>query len=392
MVRRVEARVVVWSVLISTVSALPAFVTSAFAVEVERSLRSDVRDFGLIIAVFYGSAGIASILSGWRWSRRPHVLIEAGCCSAAGCVISSFSRSLPEFGVGLGIAGVGSGIMGPYVNALIAQGVSKRRQGFAFGVKQSGVPVATTVAGIVVPVLGSSLGWRNILDLEAVIVLAVAVQASRRWGDREPARSAKKMHAAAARVAPEVWTVAIVAVGMVLAGGAATALGTFAVQYGQHRGLALSAAASLVLVGGLLATASRLLAGAATDRWRLAPMTVAAGMVVVGSAGFVCLSLGLLWVGVILAYGAGSGWNGLVNYAISREFPGQEAEATGVLQFGGRLGGVVGPGGFGFLVAASSYSDAWYVAGACAVMGGTIFFSMGRLYRRDQDVAVQPSR
>ena len=68
---------------------------------------------------------------------------------------------------------------------------------------------------------------------------------------------------------------------------------------------------------------------------------------------------GLVVVGVLLAFGAGWGWPGLLHFALVERFPDTPGAATGVVQTGLAAGTAVGPIVFGVLVDAFGYGPAW---------------------------------
>lgn len=85
---------------------------------------------------------------------------------------------------------------------------------------------------------------------------------------------------------------------------------------------------------------------------------------------------------MIVAYGAGWGWNGLFNFAVVRTHPDTPGRATGITQVGGRLAGAAGPLVFGFVAEHLSYPAAWALDGGAAVAGATIIVAGRQLLVR----------
>ena len=79
-------------------------------------------------------------------------------------------------------------------------------------------------------------------------------------------------------------------------------------------------------------------------------MAVIAGMLVVGAAGLALLAVAgpvPLMVGVVLGFGLGWAWPGLMNFAVVRLHPQAPAAATSITQTGVYAGGCLGPQGRG---------------------------------------------
>lgn len=75
-----------------------------------------------------------------------------------------------------------------------------------------------------------------------------------------------------------------------------------------------------------------------------------------------------------MTYGAGWGWNGLFNMAVSINHPAAPAKASGITLTGNRLAGIAGPFLFALLVTHTSYAVAWLAAAAAALAAATTMF------------------
>ena len=118
----------------------------------------------MAFAVFFGSAAVASIVGG-RLTQRlgAGVALRAGVSIAAvvNVSIALQARSLTSLCVLLAVAGLGNAISQPAANLLIADHLPTDRLGLAIGLKQSGMPFATLLGGLAVPVLAQTLGWES---------------------------------------------------------------------------------------------------------------------------------------------------------------------------------------------------------------------------------------
>src|SRR5690606_18061238 len=132
------------------------------------------------------------------------------------------------------------------------------------------------------------------------------------------------------------------AAGLGSAGFVASA--AYLITLAVDRGFSLEAAGLLMSVVSMVSILSRLIGGLVTDRYAVVPLTLVAGLMVVG--GLSCVVLATIprssGAFVLAALGLGAtawAWNGLFHYAIARDFPQDVARATGITQMGMLTGG-----------------------------------------------------
>jgi len=168
------------------------------------------------------------------------------------------------------------------------------------------------------------------------------------------------------------------AVGFGFGVAAASALSAFAVTAVVAADIDNGLAGLIAGLGGCAAAIVRVGIGVHADRGRTSHLAVVATMLGLGTIAYLMLAVStltlpmLLIPGIILAFGAGWGWNGLFNLAIVRRYPSQAARATGITSVGARTGGVVGPAVFGVVVTHGSYTLAWLIAAASATIGASL--------------------
>jgi MFS family permease len=282
--------------------------------------------------------------------------------------MGAFARSWWLLTALLACAGLMSGSSAPATNLFLARRMPTARQGAAFGIKQAAVPFASLLGGVAVPAVALTIGWRWAFGLAALLAAGTAafvpaprVPLARRRGQTVPG---------------PVWLppLAFFATGLGLGMFAASGLTAFAVLAATEIGFGKSAAGLLAALGGAAAVAARISVGFYADRSRRDEFAVAACMIITGTAGFAALAASmrtesrwLFTIGIVLALGAGWGWNGLFNYAVVASYRDAPARATGITQVGGRLGGVLGPFTVGLVAQHVSYPAAWLVAGGASL-------------------------
>jgi predicted MFS family arabinose efflux permease len=105
-------------------------------------------------------------------------------------------------------------------------------------------------------------------------------------------------------------------------------------------------------------------------------------LLVVGAAGLALLALpsaAALVAGVLLGFGLGWAWPGLLNYAVVQLNPSAPATATSITQTGVYAGGCVGPLVFGPLAAHAGYPEAWLTAAAAMLAAAALMLVAGRM-------------
>ena len=208
----------------------------------------------------------------------------------------------------------------PGADLTLARGVPAGRQGVAFGAKHTAGSLAVLTAGLAVPVLGVTLGWRWAFALIALLVLPIAVLLPRNLSDgagpRGPSRR-RPSPAAPGRTGadPPVRGLVVLSLAAGLASGSANTAAAFLVAYAVHAGVATSTAGLLLTLGGTMGGTSRIFMGWLADRRSGHHFAVCTGLVAVGALGYLLLAFAgdavTFAIGSVLALGIGWSWHGL---------------------------------------------------------------------------------
>ncbi|TDC83380.1 MFS transporter, partial [Micromonospora sp. KC606] len=121
------------------------------------------------------------------------------------------------------------------------------------------------------------------------------------------------------------------------------------------------------------------------DRRAEGHVALIAGMLVVGAAGLGLLAVPgtvPLVVGVVLGFGLGWAWPGLMNFAVVKLHPQAPAAATSITQTGVYAGGCLGPLGLGATAAAFGYPVMWLAAAVAMVAAAALMLTGSRLLTR----------
>ncbi|MFI6239766.1 MFS transporter [Micromonospora sp. NPDC050795] len=369
------------AVVTTVACVLPVFLLGGLAVQMGTDLGFSPAGLGLAVAVYFGVSALASVPSGRLVERYgPAVVARCGIVLAAGSMlaVAAFARSYPVL-VGLLALSAAANALGQLAsNAALAQHVPARRQGLSFGVKQAAIPVSTLLAGAAVPTIALTAGWRWAFVAAAVAALTTLAAVPRQvtGPDRRPGATR------AGRA-----TVALVVIGAAatLASGAANALGTFLVDSSAARGLSPGLAGLTLTLGSAVCVAARVGAGWLADRRETGHVALIAAMLLVGAVGLGLLALTgsvPLVVGVVLGFGLGWAWPGLMNFAVVRLHPQSPAAATSITQTGVYAGGCLGPLGLGPLAAHFGYPAMWTVAAVAMLLAAALMLVGSRLLTR----------
>jgi MFS family permease len=366
-------RAVAFATTVTVMTALPMFLVGALSVPLRSDLAFGPAALGGAIGVFRASGALAAAPFGRLADRigaaramRAAVLMAA--IGTAG--IGLFARSWGALALGLALCGVSSSFGQTAANRYLIRVVKQRRQGLAFGIKQSAMPTGSMLAGLMVPAIGLTLGWRATFLLIAGLGFAVVFLLPKPRVARGSVPASTATAATHDRLPLLVLTVALMC-GM----AAASTLAAFTVESGVASGLDVSTAALLLTAGSIAAIIFRVIIGFIADRMFGGHLKLVSAMLAFGAVGYVLLGLGrpgTLVIGTVIAFGLGWGFNGLFWFAVIRLHREAPAATTGMIMPGGMLGGVIGPMTFGAIVERASFASAWFTVAASAALGAVL--------------------
>jgi MFS family permease len=386
-------RAVLLAVVVATAGVLPGFLTGGLAVQIRGELDFGEGALGFAVAVFFAASALASVVSGRVVERLGSSLgmrLATAASAASLLAVSVLASSWWWLCACLVLGGLGNAISHPATHLLLAREVPQNRQGLAFGVKQAAIPAATLLAGLAVPLVATTVGWRWAFAGGAALALGVALLVPKSE-KRVTTRPVKEARAGDAPLAALV----LLALGIGLGSAAANPLGAFVVESAVAAGIGVGAAGLLLALGSAAGIGVRVVFGHLADRLKSGRLRLVAGMLGVGTIGFVLLASGsapLLVVGVTVAFAAGWGWPGLFNFAVVKSNPGAPAAATGITQTGASSGAAVGPLAFGLLVEEISFATAWLASGVVAIIAAAAILAGRGMLLRNRATLSEPSK
>ncbi len=389
---------VVESTAVQTLVSLAMLALPAIAPKLTAELGLPSSLVGFQISLAYGGAMCTSLVAGslvrrWGALRTSQVALAAAALGLAGMT----AGWLPVMALASVVLGFGYGMVNPAASHLLMKATGPAHRNLIFSIKQSGVPVGGTLAGLTLPPVALAFGWEwALMAVAAVAVaLALALQPARAgWdADREPAARLRGSPLAGLGLIWKSPTLRALSLTGFAFAAVQLSLSTFAVTMLVadldwplvQAGMLLSA----LQVAGVL---GRVAAGLAADRWFGGTGTlIGLGLLTGGCS----LAAGLLGAGspamlafmVMVPFGAAAlGWNGvyLAEIAHAAVEPAQIPRITGASLFFTYGGVLAGPSAFAALHGVTGSYTATYALSALPAFIGAAMLWMTRRRSRHQ--------
>lgn len=372
------------------IGVLPLYLTSAQFVALERDLGFTTTRLGVATALYFGlAAAVASPVGRavHRWGATAGLRTGAFISALASVVAVSAGVWWPLLVVGAGLAGVANAFMQVATNVVLAREAAFHRQGISFGAKQGAIPLASMLAGAMLPVLGVSVGWRwpfVLAALVAIMVSFIAPPVTTAVGTGTGTGAKGRTWSASPSLR---W----LTVGGACGGAAGNSLSLFLVPSAVAIGISEASAGTALAIGGAMVLGVRLLTGWIADRMGSSGHKEMVASLAVGTAGCAALALFdspvMFLVGMAIALVGSWGWPGLVYLTVVRIHPEAPAQASGAVLSGNLTGSLIGPLVTGFLAGGGSYSSAWVF---CAVLSlvATVSMTISRQMAKEMTPAV----
>ena len=374
-------------VVVSTalvLAALPIFLVGGLAVQIRADLGLSESSFGAAVTAGFTVGAIAAIFGGRLADRLgPRRVLYAGATLSIlslvglGTVVNSWASLVFV----LGFSGLAVALTDPGLAILVGSAITPERQGLAFGIKEASIPSATLAAGLAVPWIALTVGWRWAF---AIGVLPVAVLLTLLPG---VIRRSRRANAVELGPSPNVslpvrnrTAMLVAGVAGFLGSGAASGVGVFLTESAVAMGFAPGDAGLLLAAGSVAGIFTRIGAGIAADRTGGPQFRLIAWMLAVGS---VTIALGatgttpLLVLGTVGAFTGGWAWTGIFFLSLIKTNPSRPGAVAGLGTASLGLGNAAGPIVFGTVAEAASFGTAWLVAGAAAA-GGSLLMAYAR--------------
>lgn len=294
-------------------------------------------------------------------------LLQLGVLLGAASLCLTMSGWWPVMLLSAILVGLGYGPSPPAGSEILHRYAPRRRRVLVFSIKQAAVPFGGAVAGIIVPPLAATFGWRVGLGGAGLIAVAMVVLVqpwrARLDNDRDnpPAPTESLLSAAALKrpfaalaAVPDLKRLSYIGFAFAVAQG--SLLGFFVTDLVDGLGVALPAAGLVFAVLQGTGVVARICVGWIADRIGSAQLIL--GVLTVGSTGAALLAAAMAsdwpwWAFVAAAAAIGfaaTSWNGVYLAEIARVAPeGRVGDATSGASLLAFVGYVIGPAVFASL-------------------------------------------
>jgi len=362
---------------------MPSFFMGSLVTQLRAAWGVDAAAIGWAAASLFVTAALLAPTGAWI-SRRfgsNVALVIAPALSLITYVLGATAQSFPWLVTALVIGGAANAVAQPVSSIRLAEHVDLTRLSFAFGLKQAAIPSAALVAGLAVPTIALTAGWRWVWVAGALAALVTSLYGFRHRSRTPPGNMLVVSDDPAGRTRLSRRTMLLLTAGGFLAAAVGTAVGVFFVDSAVATGYGSGTAGMLYAIFSAIAVCTRIFLGWYSDRHSgIDSYLLAASLLAVGVIGNVVFALPLGWTvfaGALLSYVLGWAWPGLMQWSVSRDNRASLHAATGMFQSGCSLGAGVGPIVFGAIVAGGSFQVGWlcaagigFAAAALVLMGG----------------------
>lgn len=366
--------------------ALPFFMVGGLAVQIKEELGLTEAGLGAAVTIGFLAGAVTAPLGGRVADRiGPAWAVYVGCGIG---VIALLGLGLLADGWAMLVAflcvgGIAVALTDPGLAILVSHSIPPQRHGLAFGIKEASIPAATLVAGLAVPTVALTVGWRwaflvAALPLGLVVGLLPALVAS-----GVPAPGTAPPAPEPASPPPKRRGLLLAALAAALGTTAASGVGIFLTDSAVAMGVAPGNAGLLLAFGSLAGVFTRVATGALADRTGGPQFKLIAIML---AAGAVAMSLGgtgntvLLILGTLGAFTGGWAWTGIYFLSLVKTFPDRPGAVAGIGTAGLGVGNAAGPVLFGVVAGAWSFGVAWTGAAVVAAVAAVLMATARRMF------------
>lgn len=359
-------------------AALPLFMVGGLAVQIKEEFGFGEADLGLGVTIGFVVGALTAPFGGRLADRigpRTTTYLGASLSSLALLGLGLATTGWVTMVVFLCLAGLSVSLTDPGLAIMVDRTVPIPRQGVAFGIKEASIPAATLAAGIAVPAIALTVGWRwafsiGLVPLAAVLILLPRLDVRMRAPEPEGTPTTEPL-----KDPPRRTAILLAAVAAALATAAASGVGIYLTTSAVAMGLSEGSAGILLAVGSVAGITARIGTGVMADRIGGPQFKLIAAMLAIGA---LTMALGgsgnniLLVIGTLGAFTGGWAWTGLFFLSLVRTNPDRPGTVAGIGIAGLGVGNASGPYLFGLVAATFSYGAAWLAAAIAAGVAGVL--------------------
>lgn len=352
-------------------AALPLFMVGGLAVQIKEEFGIPEARFGAAVTIGFLAGALTAPFGGRLADRigpRTTTYLGSSLSALALLGLGWATTGWATMTAFLCLAGVAVAVTDPGLAILVSRTIPVGRQGLAFGIKEASIPAATLAAGVAVPAVALTVGWRWAFAI-GLLPLLVVLTLLPRLDIALPPRREVAPQESSGPDGPRRLALLLVAVAAALGTAAASGVGIFLTDSAVAMGMAAANAGILLAVGSVAGIVTRVATGATADRIGGPQFKLIAAMLAVGA---VTMALGgtgetaLLVIGTIGAFTGGWAWTGIFFLSLVKTSPHRPGAVAGIGVLGLGIGNASGPLLFGLAAETFSFGVAWLGAAALA--------------------------
>ena len=286
----------------------------------------------------------------------------------------TFSKSLLMVCFFLAIGGFGSALATPGIAKFVQDRFESRRQGLAYGFKQSATGLSTLIGGAAIPFVASNGQWRIVFALGSLFSLFIFFKLN------EVPSEVSLVSKFIAFLKPAVKTkhpkvkyslqVQFIAISFAL--GAAVGIGiiTYMPLSLADAGLSASESSFTIIFASLGSLISRFAVLLFMDRTRIDSIKICIAMMAIGSIGIIGLATmekDFIVSSAFVSYAFGWGWVGLITYKMLRISDDNLGANVGLVQSAAAVGSIFGPITLAAVYELSGFRLMWQLSSAALI-------------------------
>jgi len=356
---------------IAFIAISPLYFYGALSVQITQGLGYRPSLHGLGATSFYLVAAVFAVSLGRTTDQLdPVITLRLAIIMT---IISNlgitFSNSLIVICASLAIGGLGNALATPGIAQLVQDRIELKKQGLAYGFKQSATGLSTLIGGAAIPFVSLDNQWRYVFGLGVIFSLGILLKL--RGMSSSKLSDLRKHHTKDLTVSrmkikysysSEVKLISTsFAIGAAVGAGLITYLPLSIAEVGLN-----SSESSFVLI---LASSSSLITRFIVllymDRTKIDSIRICIGMMFLGSFGLFGLSTmskGVITISSLSSYAFGWGWIGLITYKMLRISDGNLGSNVGLMQAAAAVGSISGPIALGATYELSGFALMWQIS------------------------------
>jgi MFS family permease len=358
-------------------AALPLFMVGGLAVQIKEEFGLTEAALGSAVTIGFILGAITAPIGGRiadRVGPRKSVYLGSSMSVVSLAGLGILTTGWSTMVAFLGLGGVAVALTDPGLAILVGRSVSVNRQGLAFGVKEASIPAATLAAGLAVPAIALTVGWRWAFTLGLVPWLVVLFLLPRL--DVRPQTDQASVEAGLPPpTPPRRRAVLLATMAAALGTAAASGIGIFLTDSAVSMGLSPANAGLLLATGSVAGIVARVGTGVLADRTGGPQFKLIAAMLAVGAVTMAMGGTGnvlLLILGTVGAFTGGWAWTGIFFLSLVKTNPDRPGAVAGIGTAGLGVGNAAGPLLFGLVAQSFSFGAAWLAAAVVAGLAAVL--------------------